>query len=209
MSRKARTELKRGIDIVIALALLVLLSPLSLLVSLAIYVRLGRPVIYRQRRPGYKGRPFHVYKFRTMTKATHRANGCKMLDEERIGRLGRLIRRSSLDELPQLWNVLRGDMSLVGPRPLLMEYLPSYTSEQMRRHDVRPGITGLAQVSGRNNLPWDQRFELDVWYVDNWSISLDFRILFLSAKKVLLGEDVMVPGTSGLTKFNEQGGSGQ
>jgi lipopolysaccharide/colanic/teichoic acid biosynthesis glycosyltransferase len=179
---------------------LLALSPLIIFIALAIRLRLGRPVVFRQQRPGHNGRPFYVYKFRTMMRSTH-ADGRPMSDDERMGRLGRLLRRTSLDELPQLLNVLQGEMSLVGPRPLLMEYLDLYTPEQMRRHDVRPGITGLAQVSGRNNLPWEDRFELDVWYVDHWSLLLDFKILLLSIQKVFRGEGVSARGVATMTKF--------
>ena len=192
--------LKRGIDIVIAGGGLLGLFPIIVAVYIAILVRMGRPVIFRQQRPGYKGKPFYVYKFRTMMKATH-ANGRPLTDEERIGRLGKLIRKWSLDEIPQLWNVLRGDMSLVGPRPLLMEYMERYTPEQMRRHDVVPGITGLAQVSGRNNLAWEQKFELDVWYVDHWSLWLDLKIIIKTILKVFKAEDVSARGMVTMSKF--------
>jgi len=191
----------------VAGTVIVLTGPIFVAVYLAILVRLGRPVIFRQQRPGYKGQPFYVYKFRTMMRATHR-EGQPLRDDQRIGRLGKLIRKLSLDELPQLWNVLRGDMSLIGPRPLLMEYLDLYTPEQMRRHDVKPGITGLAQVSGRNNLPWDQKFELDVWYVDHWSLWLDIRIFFLTIQKVLKGEGVSAKGVVSMTKFTGNGSDG-
>lgn len=205
MTSRTGIRLKRTLDVLVAIVALLALAPVAFLIAVAIHVRLGRPVVFRQKRPGYKGRPFYVYKFRTMMRANKRG-GRSLSDAERMGRLGKLLRRTSLDELPQLVNVLRGEMSLVGPRPLLMEYLDAYTPEQMRRHDVRPGITGLAQISGRNNLPWDERFELDIWYVDNWSLWLDLKILALSGKKVLLWEDVKVPGTTGLTKFNERTG---
>lgn len=197
-------SIKRGIDVVIAAAGLVILAPVIIVLYLAIRIRLGRPVIFRQQRPGYKGRPFYVYKFRTMMRATHR-HGKPLSDDERMGRLGKLMRKLSLDELPQLWNVLRGEMSLIGPRPLLMEYLDLYTPEQMRRHDVKPGITGLAQVSGRNNLPWEQRFDLDVWYVDHWSLWLDVRIFILTIQKVVKGEGVSAQGVATMTKFTGNG----
>lgn len=203
MLRKSALAIKRIIDIVVAILGVIVLGPISLLLALAIRVRLGRPVVFRQEQPGYKGRPFYVYKFRTMMRATHR-DGSPLSDGERLGRLGKMLRRTSLDELPQLWNVIKGEMSLVGPRPLLMEYLDAYTPEQMRRHDVKPGMTGLAQISGRNSLPWEERFELDIWYVDHWSLWLDVKILLLSGRKVLLGEDVKVESTTGLTKFSEQ-----
>jgi lipopolysaccharide/colanic/teichoic acid biosynthesis glycosyltransferase len=192
--------LKRGLDIAASCTALLCLSPIIGAVYLAIFIRLGQPVIFRQLRPGYKGQPFYVYKFRTMMRASH-LNGRPLSDGERMGRLGKLLRKLSLDELPQLWNVLKGDMSLIGPRPLLMDYLPLYTPEQMRRHDVRPGITGLAQVSGRNNLPWEQKFELDVWSVDNWSLWLDIRIFVLTIQKVMKGDGVSAQGVATMTKF--------
>jgi lipopolysaccharide/colanic/teichoic acid biosynthesis glycosyltransferase len=192
--------MKRGLDIFVAGSTLLVAAPVIAAVYLVILIRLGRPVIFRQQRPGYKGQPFDVYKFRTMMRASH-MNGRPLSDGERMGRLGKLLRKSSLDELPQLWNVLKGDMSLIGPRPLLMDYLPLYSPKQMRRHDVRPGITGLAQVSGRNNLPWDQRFDLDVWYVDNWSLWLDFRIFVRTIRKVMKTEGVSAKGVATMTKF--------
>lgn len=197
MQRGVLLALKRLIDVLVAASGLFVLSPVIAVVYLVIRIRLGKPVIFRQERPGFKGQPFEVYKFRTMMVAAHR-EGRPLGTAERTGRLGKLLRKMSLDELPQLWNVLKGDMSLVGPRPLLMEYLDRYSPEQMRRHDMRPGITGLAQVSGRNTLPWERKFELDVWYVDNWSLLLDFRILVMTIRRVLSGEGVAVPN---LTKF--------
>lgn len=182
--RRVGRGLKRATDIAGAVVGLTVLAPVFAIVHLAIRVCLGRPVIFRQQRPGYKGQPFYLYKFRTMVQETHQ-DGRLLRDDERIGRLGKLIRKLSLDELPQLWNVLRGDMSLVGPRPLLMEYLERYTSEQMRRHDVRPGITGLAQVNGRQDIPFSKRLELDVWYVDHWSLMLDIKILWKTLVRVL------------------------
>lgn len=193
-------QIKRGIDLVAAFLMGLVTAPLFALVYLIIFVRLGQPVIFRQQRPGYKGRPFYVYKFRTMMRANE-VNGRPLTDGERMGRLGKLLRKTSLDELPQLWNVLKGDMSFVGPRPLLMEYLGLYTPEQMRRHDVKPGITGLAQISGRNEVGWDQRFELDVWYVDHWTLWLDFRIVVLTIQKVFKGEGVSAHGVATMTKF--------
>lgn len=192
--------IKRVADIAISATALFFLSPMIAVVALIIRLRLGHPVVFRQQRPGYHGRPFYVYKFRTMMRANER-NGLPLSDGERMGRLGKLLRKTSLDELPQLINVLRGEMSLVGPRPLLMEYLDLYTPEQMRRHDVRPGITGLAQVSGRNNLPWEERFDLDVWYADHWSLLLDAKILMHSLQKVLHGDGVAAQGVATMTKF--------
>jgi sugar transferase EpsL len=200
MSKKVAAKLKRMLDASFATGLLIVTAPMIGLICLVILIRLGRPVIFRQKRPGYKGHPFYVYKFRTMMRSSER-HGRRLDDGERMGRLGKLLRKTSLDELPQLWNVLKGDMSLVGPRPLLMEYLDLYTPDQMRRHDVRPGVTGLAQVSGRNDLEWGKRFELDLWYVDHWSLMLDLRILFLTVQKVFKGEGVSGKGVATMTKF--------
>lgn len=168
--------LKRAFDFAAALFLLALLTPVLLAAAFSVRVFLGRPVLFRQIRPGLHGQPFVFYKFRTMDDACDAA-GSRLPDAERLSRFGRALRASSLDELPQLWNVLRGDMSLVGPRPLLMEYLPLYSPEQQRRHEVPPGITGWAQVNGRNALSWEEKFALDVWYVDHRSFLLDLKIL--------------------------------
>lgn len=175
---------KRAIDRALAGALLVTLSPVMAATALAIRVSMGSPVLFRQRRPGLHGRPFELVKFRTMTDARD-ASGAPLPDGRRLTRVGQLIRTTSLDELPQLWNVVRGEMSLVGPRPLLMEYLSRYTSEQARRHDVLPGITGWTQINGRNALQWEAKFALDVWYVDHWSLWLDAKILALTAAALL------------------------
>lgn len=192
--------LKRFFDILIGGVLLVLLAPVAGLVALVILVDMGRPVIFAQRRPGLNGAPFRMYKFRTMREANDAA-GNPMSDELRLTRVGRLLRRSSLDELPELFNVLKGDMSLVGPRPLLMEYLDLYSSEQARRHEVRPGMTGWAQVQGRNALDWDERFRLDVWYVDNRSFILDAKILLLTVRTVVGGRGVARSGHATMPKF--------
>lgn len=197
---KFGTTVKRLVDLTVSTVGLLVLAPVLAVVALAIRIRMGSPVLFRQMRPGYKGRPFEVVKFRTMLNAAD-SQGRPLSDAQRLTPLGRVLRRTSLDELPQLWNVLKGDMSLVGPRPLLMEYLDRYTPEQMRRHDVKPGITGLAQVSGRNQVPWEQKFELDVWYVDNWSLWLDLKILFLTVVKVFRGEGVSGKGVATMTKF--------
>ena len=191
---------KRAFDVVGAAALVVVLAPLLAAVAIAVRVALGSPVLFRQRRPGLHGEPFLLTKFRTMTDARNEA-GALRPDAERLTRLGRLLRRSSLDELPELLNVLAGDMSLVGPRPLLMEYLPLYTPEQMRRHDVRPGITGWTQVNGRNALTWEQKFALDVWYVDHRSMRLDLRILWMTVRSVLRGEGISAPGHATMEPF--------
>ena len=184
---------KRAFDLVVASVSLIVLAPLLGVTAVAIRLALGGPIIFAQRRPGRHARPFVLYKFRTMSTARS-ANGRVLPDRERLTRLGRLLRRTSVDELPELINVIRGDMSLVGPRPLLMEYLPFYTREQARRHEVRPGITGWAQLNGRNTLPWEQRFALDVWYVDHQSCWLDVRILLLTIWKTLGQAGVSQPG---------------
>ncbi|SEJ65733.1 Sugar transferase involved in LPS biosynthesis (colanic, teichoic acid) [Deinococcus reticulitermitis] len=192
--------MKRLFDVVGAAALLVLLSPVLLLVALLVRRFLGRPVLFVQERPGLGGRPFLMYKFRTMRDAKD-ARGEPLPDSERLTSLGRVLRATSLDELPELYNVLRGDMSLVGPRPLLMEYLPLYSPEQARRHEVRPGVTGWAQVNGRNALSWEEKFKLDVWYVDHQSLALDLRILGLTLAKVLKREGINAAGEATAARF--------
>lgn len=192
--------MKRLLDVILASVGLVLLAPFMLFLALLVRLRLGSPVLFRQTRPGLHGKPFTMFKFRTMTDARD-DDGNLLPDDQRLPRFGRLLRATSLDELPELWNVLKGDMSLVGPRPLLMEYLPLYTPEQARRNEVRPGITGWAQVNGRNALSWDDRFRLDVWYVDNHSIWLDLKILFLTVKKVLVREGISADGEATMSKF--------
>jgi sugar transferase EpsL len=192
--------MKRVFDIVGALCALLLLSPLLAIVALAVRIVLGAPVLFRQQRPGLHGRPFTLIKFRSMRTA-NKADGTELDDAQRLTAFGRLLRRSSLDELPELVNVLRGDMSLVGPRPLLMEYLPLYRPWQARRHEVRPGITGLAQVRGRNSLSWDDRFRLDVWYVDHHTLWLDLRIIAMTVGRVLTTADVAQSGHATAQKF--------
>ena len=192
--------LKRVMDVSIAALLLIMLSIPMLLTALAVRLMMGRPVLFRQRRPGLNARLFELMKFRTMTAATD-DRGNPLPDERRLTATGRWLRRRSLDELPQLINVLRGDMSLVGPRPLLTEYLPLYTPEQARRHDVRPGVTGWAQVNGRNALDWEERFRLDVWYVDHQSLWLDLKILGLTLTRVLGGDGINEPGAATMSKF--------
>lgn len=192
--------MKRLFDVMVALtALLVLMLPLLLLILL-IRGRLGSPVFFRQLRPGVAGRPFTMIKFRTMTDACG-DDGRLLPDAERLTSFGRFLRSSSLDELPELCNVVKGDMSLVGPRPLLMAYLPLYSPEQARRHEVRPGITGWAQINGRNALSWEKKFELDVWYVDHRSFCLDIKILWLTARKVLLREGISAAGEATMPAF--------
>jgi lipopolysaccharide/colanic/teichoic acid biosynthesis glycosyltransferase len=185
--------LSRGIKVIgdrfMAALLLVLFSPILVVVAIVVRVRIGNPITFTQARPGKNSQIFTVYKFRTMTSDCDAA-GNLLSDEERLIPLGQFLRKASLDELPQLWNVLIGDMSFVGPRPLLVRYLERYNSEQARRHDVQPGITGWAQVNGRNALSWDQKFGLDIWYVDNWSLWLDFKILLLTVKKVFRQEGI-------------------
>ncbi len=192
--------MKRLFDIFGAAIGLVLLSPVLAGVAFLIWRRMGVPVLFRQTRPGLHGKPFEMVKFRTMRDAVD-AEGNPLPDAERLTRLGRFLRSSSLDELPELWNVLKGEMSLVGPRPLLMEYLPLYSPEQARRHEVRPGVTGWAQVNGRNAISWDQKFALDVWYVDNQSLRLDLKIIWLTIRKVFKREGIDDQGGVGQEKF--------
>ncbi|GAA6119684.1 sugar transferase [Acidovorax sp. FG27] len=192
--------MKRLFDLVCAAAALVLLALPLLWLAWRVHSRLGSPVLFRQQRPGLHGRPFVMFKFRTMTDARD-ARGVLRPDAERLTAFGRWLRSTSLDELPELINVLRGEMSLVGPRPLLMEYLPLYSKEQMRRHDVRPGITGWAQVNGRNALRWEDKFALDVWYVDHRSFRLDLRILALTVLQVLRRDGINAPGEATAAPF--------
>lgn len=192
--------IKRLFDVIIAGVGLLMTWPVLLVVAVLVRRYLGSPVIFSQVRPGFEGRPFSVYKFRTMSDARG-PDGHLLADDVRLTRFGLFLRRSSLDELPQLFNVIKGDISLVGPRPLLMEYLPLYSAEQARRHAVRPGITGWAQVNGRNAISWEQKFELDVWYVDNRSFWLDMRILALTVKKVLVREGINAAGVGTMPRF--------
>lgn len=192
--------MKRTFDVATAVLLLILLAPIMLAIGLLIWWRLGNPVFFGQVRAGYLGAPFWMIKFRTMQDARDH-NGKLLPDKYRLTKLGAFLRASSLDELPGLWSVLIGDMSLVGPRPLLMEYLPLYTPEQARRHQVYPGITGWAQVNGRNAISWQKKFELDVWYVDNRSLQLDFKILWLTIKKVLMRDGINAKGDVSMPFF--------
>ncbi|MCO7506508.1 MULTISPECIES: sugar transferase [unclassified Pseudomonas] len=192
--------LKRWMDIVFSFTGLLVLSPVILIVAWKIRRNLGAPVLFRQVRPGLHGRPFEMVKFRTMRDAVDE-QGHPLADADRMTAFGSFLRSSSLDELPELWNVLKGEMSLVGPRPLLMEYLDLYSPEQMRRHDVPPGVTGWAQVNGRNALSWEQKFSLDVWYVDNRSVWLDFKIILLTIKKVIVREGISADGEATMPKF--------
>lgn len=192
--------MKRFFDILMAIIALLLLTTLGLIVSMVIRLTIGAPVLFKQKRPGLNGKPFYIYKFRTMTNEMN-SEGNLLPNEERITRVGSIIRKLSLDEFPQLFNVLKGEMSFVGPRPLLMEYLPLYNEKQARRHDVRPGITGWAQVNGRNNISWEERFDLDVWYVDNRSFWLDIKILYLTVLKVFKRADVNPDDKAFIEKF--------
>ncbi len=191
---------KRLFDLVFSFFALVILSPIMLAMAIFVRLFLGTPILFRQQRPGYKGRPFFIYKFRSMRDAVGR-DGTPLPDSERLTRFGRLSRSLSLDELPEIFNILRGEMSFVGPRPLLMEYLPLYSPEQARRHDVVPGLTGWAQVNGRNALDWPTRFKLDVWYVDNWSFWLDVKIILMTAWKALAREGINQQGQATVEYF--------
>jgi sugar transferase EpsL len=191
---------KRIFDLLVTIPGLVITLPLMLIISLLVWIFLGTPILFRQKRPGYKGHPFVTLKFRTMTERKG-ADGTLLPDAERLTPFGKFLRSTSLDDLPQLWNILAGEMSLVGPRPLLMRYLERYTPEQMRRHDVLPGITGWAQIHGRNTLDWDEKFRMDVWYVDHRSFWLDLKILFLTPWKVFKREGISQPGQATAEEF--------
>lgn len=193
-------KLKNLFDKTLALFLIILFSPIYIVVSLLIFFKMGSPILFRQKRPGYKEKIFGIYKFRTMTNEKD-ANGNLLPDDKRLIGIGRFIRSTSLDELPQLFNVLKGEMSFVGPRPLLEEYLPLYNAKQKRRHDVKPGITGWAQVNGRNAISWEQKFDYDVWYVDNQSFWLDIKILWLTFLKVVKRSDISSSTSSTMEKF--------
>lgn len=193
--------IKRVIDFILALIGLILASPIFLIVAILVKTKLGSPILFRQERVGLNGEIFEMVKFRTMKDATD-SKGNPLPDDERLTKFGQILRKTSLDELPELWNVLKGDMSLVGPRPLLVEYLPLYSKEQMKRHDVRPGITGYAQVNGRNNISWKKKFELDIYYVENFSLWLDAKILFQTVAKVLGQADINQEGNVTMEKFN-------
>lgn len=192
--------IKRATDILVSLFILILLAPVIFFVALLIYFKLGSPVLFKQMRPGLHGKPFTMFKFRSMRDEKD-SSGTVLPDEQRLTKFGCFIRSTSLDELPGLFNVLMGEMSLIGPRPLLMEYLPLYSKQQARRHDVRPGVTGWAQVNGRNAISWEDKFEFDVWYVDNHSFSLDVKILFLTVKKVFVREGISASGEATMSKF--------
>ena len=195
---------KRLFDIGASVFGLIVLSPALAATAICVRLFLGRPVIFSQERPGLDGRPFKLLKFRTMSDARG-SDGALLPDGERLGAFGRFLRETSLDELPELWNVLQGEMSIVGPRPLLMTYLPLYSSTQLRRHEVRPGITGWAQVNGRNTLSWEKKFDLDIWYVDNVSLVLDARILWATLRAVVLREGISAPGHTTMPPFTGSG----
>ena len=192
--------LKRLLDIIIASTALILLSPLYAFVAYKVKKNLGSPVLFRQVRPGLHGKPFEMIKFRTMKDAVD-ANGQPLPDSERLTAFGKMLRSTSLDEMPELWNVIKGDMSIVGPRPLLTEYLPIYNEEQAKRHNVRPGMTGHAQVNGRNAIGWEEKFKLDTWYVEHQSTLLDFKIMFKTVHKVLAKDDISAEGEATMTRF--------
>ncbi len=193
--------IKRIVDFLLALAALLVLWPVLLVLAVLVRVKLGRPVLFCQQRPGLHGRPFTMFKFRTMITRTHDDQGRLLPDDRRLTPFGLWLRATSLDELPELFNVLKGEMSLVGPRPLMMKYLDRYTPEQFRRHEVVPGITGWAQVHGRNNMTWEEKFAYDVWYVDHWSLRLDLKILFLTVWQVLRREGVSKEGHVTVDEF--------
>ena len=192
--------LKRAFDIAASTSALVVLSPVLAITAYKVKKELGSPVLFRQTRPGLYGKPFEMIKFRSMKDATDK-EGNALPDSERLTEFGKKLRASSLDELPELWNVLKGDMSLVGPRPLLMEYLPLYNAEQAKRHNVRPGVTGYAQVNGRNSLSWEDKFKLDTWYVEHQSLWLDMKILLKTVKKVIIKDGISAEGEATMTKF--------
>ena len=192
--------IKRAFDVAASASGLALTAPVLAATAVALRASVGSPVLFRHQRPGLHGKPFTLYKFRTMTEERS-SDGRLLPDDQRLTSVGRLVRSLSLDELPQLWNVLKGDMSLVGPRPLLMQYLERYSPQQARRHEVRPGITGWAQVHGRNTVEWERKFELDVWYVDHWSLALDAKILFRTALSVIRREGISNPGHATMSEF--------
>lgn len=193
--------MKRLFDLFVSLVAIIVLMPVIIVVAILVAIKLGRPVLFSQQRPGLNGKVFKMYKFRSMTDERNE-HGELLPDAERLPGFGRLLRSTSLDELPGLWNVLKGDMSLVGPRPLLVEYLSLYSQQQAKRHDVRPGITGWAQVNGRNAISWQQKFDYDLWYVENQSLWLDFKILLLTLKKVVARADINQDNQATMEKFN-------
>ena len=199
-SKRHTNPIKRLFDLAVAVSSVIILSPFLVLVGFLVRLKIGSPVLFRQERPGLHGRPFTIYKFRTMTDQRDEA-GNLLPDGNRLTRLGRFLRKTSMDELPELFNVIKGDMSIVGPRPLLMQYLDRYTPEQARRHEVKPGITGWAQVNGRNAISWEDKFKLDVWYVDNLTLWLDVRIILMTVSKVLKSEGISQAGHATAQEF--------
>lgn len=200
MAGKVRHFIKRTIDVVASFTGLIVLSPVIVILAILVRLKLGSPVLFRQQRPGFMGRPFWLFKFRTMTDRRDAA-GKLLPDDQRLPGFGRFLRSTSLDELPELFNVLKGDMSIVGPRPLMMKYLPRYSPEQARRHEAKPGITGWAQVHGRNAISWEDRFKLDVWYVDNWSVWLDLKIIIRTIVSVFRREGITQQGRATMDEF--------
>lgn len=198
-----RNYVKRTLDLLLTIPGLLVLSPVMVMLTLLVRLKLGSPVLYRQQRPGLYGKPFALLKFRTMINERD-AKGILLPDADRLSPFGRILRSTSLDELPELFNVLKGDMSLVGPRPLLMQYVKRYTPQQARRHEVKPGLTGWAQVNGRNAITWDKKFEYDVWYVDHLSFRLDVKIIFITTWKILKREGINQPGQATAEEFNPQ-----
>lgn len=194
------SEIKRLFDIIFSFVLIIFLLPIIIILACFVKGKLGSPILFKQMRPGIHGIPFYFYKFRTMT-SDKDENGVMLPDHQRLTSFGKFLRKYSLDEFPQLFNVLKGDISIVGPRPLLMEYLPLYTDEQKKRHDVKPGITGWAQINGRNSISWEEKFELDIWYVQNQSFLLDMKILILTVVKVLKSEGINQQGNATVEKF--------
>jgi len=199
--RTTQLFVKRLFDFVTTGIALILLSPVLIVLAILVRLKLGSPVLFRQQRPGLDGKAFTIFKFRTMINKQYDKDGNIIADSQRLTKFGRFLRSMSLDELPEFLNVLKGDMSLVGPRPLMMKYLDRYTPQQARRHEVKPGITGWAQINGRNNITWEEKFELDVWYVDNWNIWLDLKILFKSAVAVLKRQDINKQGQATVDEF--------
>ncbi|MDY6011757.1 sugar transferase [Clostridium sp.] len=194
-------KIKRSFDIIFSLTVLIMLSPIFLIIAILVKIKLGGPIFFVQERIGMYNRPFKMYKFRTM-RDTKDSSGNLLSDNERLTKFGKILRSTSLDELPEFFNILRGEMSLIGPRPLLPKYLPLYSGEQIKRHNVLPGLTGWAQINGRNSISWTEKFELDVWYVENWSLKLDLKIFFLTIVKVIKREDINQESTVTMEAFN-------
>lgn len=198
------SALKRVLDLFVAALAIIVLSPLLAAIALLVFLKLGAPIFYRQKRPGLNGRPFELIKFRSMLEAYDEA-GRPLPNDQRVTHFGQLLRSLSLDELPELWNILKGDMSLVGPRPLLIDYLPLYNERQLRRHEVKPGLTGWSQINGRNSISWEEKFELDIWYVENATFGLDLKIIFMTLLKVLRREGISHEGSVSMPRFRGSG----